>query len=386
MGTIDGNKGIGRWIALAVLSSLFGCTAAPPPREIRVGVLATLEGIQKETSGMPSIRGAQLAVDDVNERGGVEIDGQSHRVTLIVKGYEDRPDSAASVARALINQERIDALIGPQFSRHAIAVATVAENARIPMLSPMSSNPATTDGKEFVFRLAFLDDVQGAVMGEFAAVELEAKRAAILYDHSTAYGRDLAAVFRTTFEANGGQVVAFESYPRDAAAIYSEQMERIRDQAPEVLYLPNDTQFVRPQIEQARSFGIEATVLGGDTWDVAALKSMPGVEGAFVAHQWHRDFDTPEARRFVEHYEQENSEAPRVTAAMTFDAVTLLLESIERTGSLAPDAIRDALKRTKNFRGATGVIHFDGKTDPDRSVAISEIRHGESTLFRVVDP
>ena len=95
---------------------------------------------------------SELAAKIVNDRGGIVVDRYPHRVEIVVKDYEDRADSATSVARALINQERIDALLGPQFSRHAIPVSIVAENAHMPMLSPMSSNPATTEGKTFVFR------------------------------------------------------------------------------------------------------------------------------------------------------------------------------------------------------------------------------------------
>ena len=205
--------------------------------------------------------------------------GTPHRVEIVVKDYEDRADSATSVARALINQERIDALIGPQFSRHAIPVSVVAENARMPMLSPMSSNPATTKGKNFVFRLAFLDDFQGSVMGRFAANELGASRAAVLYDKTTAYGRSLSDVFRRAFEDEGGQIVAFESYTFDEPLDYREQLARIGATDPDVLYLPNDTERVVAQIRQASELGIDAILLGGDMWDMEAFNVCPRATG-----------------------------------------------------------------------------------------------------------
>ncbi|MGH9321566.1 MAG: ABC transporter substrate-binding protein, partial [Vicinamibacteria bacterium] len=118
------------------------CGNEPSPKaEIRLGLLALLSGMPLESSGRPSIEGAELAVREANEEGGIVIGGAPHEVKLVVKEYEDRPDSATSVARALINQSQIHVLIGPQFSRHAIPVARVAEDARIPMLTPMSSSP-----------------------------------------------------------------------------------------------------------------------------------------------------------------------------------------------------------------------------------------------------
>ncbi len=157
---------------------------------------------------------------------------------LIVKAYDDRPDSATSVARALVNQSQIHVLIGPQLSRHAIPVAIVAEDAEIPMVSPMSSSPGTTAGRRFVFRLAALDDVQGRAMGEFAADDLAARRAAVLYDISTDYSRSLAEWFRRAFESGGGKVVAVESFTRDEPLEYRESLDRIAAASPDVLVPP----------------------------------------------------------------------------------------------------------------------------------------------------
>src|SRR4029077_7162607 len=99
--------------------------------------------------------------------GPIELAGRRYRVTLVPRDFDDRADAAATAARALINQERVVALVGPQFSRHAIPVAVLADDARIPMISPMSSNPSTTAGHRYVFRLAFLDDVQGTVLARY---------------------------------------------------------------------------------------------------------------------------------------------------------------------------------------------------------------------------
>jgi branched-chain amino acid transport system substrate-binding protein len=132
------------FFVLALTLSAAACVKDPPAAEIRIGLLVLLSGVPAETSGYPSIEGAELAVREANEKGGIRIGGVAHAVTLIVRAYDDRPDSATSVARALVNQFRIDVLVGPQFSRHAIPVAIVAEDAEIPMVSPMSSSPVTT--------------------------------------------------------------------------------------------------------------------------------------------------------------------------------------------------------------------------------------------------
>jgi branched-chain amino acid transport system substrate-binding protein len=371
--------------AVAVVLLSFACTRETPAPEIRIGLLAVLAGVPGDTSGRPSIEGAELAVREANEKGGISIQGVRHRVKLVVEPYEDRPDSATSVARSLVNQSRVDVLVGPQISRHAIPVGLVADEAEIPMVSPMSSSPTTTEGRRFVFRLASPDEAQGRAIAEFAAKELNARRAAVLFDESTDYSRSLAEVFRRAFEEAGGEVVAFETFARDEPLVYRDQLGRVRESSPDVLYLPNDGERSRVQIVQARAQGISATLLGGDTWDLEIFRTLPECEGAFVAHQWHPDFNTPEARRFRALFEKTYGKAPKITTAMTYDAVTLILSVIERVGSLEASAVRDGIAATREFTGVTGTVRFPGGRDPERAVPIARISGGESRLHRLVD-
>jgi branched-chain amino acid transport system substrate-binding protein len=363
---------------LVLFAACANAPLEPPP--IRIGLLALMEGLARETSGRPSIEGAELAVEIANRQGGVLVGRERRKVELVIRPYDDRPDSATGAARALINQDRIDALVGPQFSRHAIAVAPIAESAHLPMVSPMSSNPATTAGKRFVFRLAAQDAEQAAAMARFAAAELGATRAAVLYDVSTHYGRSLAEAFKQDFEDAGGSVVAFETFVKDAPLTHAEQLGRIAAAAPHVLFLPSEIDRVLPQIAETRRLGIEAVLLGSDTWDSKSMLESPETDGAYYAHQWHHDLPFEESHRFVELYESAHGEVPRATAAMTYDGVRLLLDAFEQAASTEPDAVREALGEPRTFAGVAGAMVFEGSPDPRRAVMVSRIRGGRSEL------
>jgi branched-chain amino acid transport system substrate-binding protein len=250
----------------------------------------------------------------------------------------------------------------------------------------MSSSPATTEGRRFVFRLASPDEAQGRAIGEFAATELGARRAGVLFDVSTDYSRSLAEAFRRAFEEAGGRVVAFETFARDEPMAYRKQLERIRESKPDVLYLPNDGERSRVQILQARAHGISATLLGGDTWDLDLFRSFPECEGAFIAHQWHPDADTPEAKRFRADFQKTYGKAPKITTAMTYDAVKLILSVIERVGSFEASRVRDGIAATREFTGVTGTVRFSAGSEPERAVAIARITGGQSRLHRLIEP
>lgn len=370
---------------LVLLPLAGGCRGGAPP-EIRIGLLANFTGPYADASGRPTLNGARLALLTARVRGEVVLDGKRYRVTLVERDFEDRADAAASAARALINQEHVIALIGPQFSRHAIPVAVLAEDAQVPMISPMSSNPAVTAGKRFVFRLAFLDDVQGDVLARFATVDLRARRAAVLYDISTAYSRELAERFRRAFERGGGVVAAFETYTADRAQDFRPQLARIRAARADLLLLPNFPDAVARQIVQARQLGVRAVFLGSDSWDPQAVPLPPG-DTAYVTNQWRPDLPSPAAQRFVTLYRQTYGAEPRAAAAMTFDAVGILLESVRRARGTDPESLRVAIASLDGYEGASGTLGFAGRQDPRRGVGVSAVRAGgRFTTVRIIQP
>jgi branched-chain amino acid transport system substrate-binding protein len=369
-------------MAMVVLGAA-ACGGGAPP-ELRVGVLATFAGPFAEVSGIPTREGAQLAVREAGDV--VDIGERRYRIVLVERGFDDRADAASSAARALINQERVVALIGPQFSRHAIPAAVMAENAGVPMISPMSSNPATTAGKRFVFRLAFLDDVQGPLLARFSRTALHARTGAVLYDVSAAYSRDLAEHFRQAFTAAGGRIAAFESYTTDRQEDVRAQIARIAATRPDVLFLPSFPDALRHQVPLLQQFGVRAHLLGSDSWDPGAPPPLAQGQRAFVMAQWRPDQPGAETARFRTGYRAAFGTEPRTTAAMTYDAMRILLAALRRAGSTDPERLRDAIAATDGYEGAAGVFSFGGRSDPERAAGIAEIVDGRPITVEMVAP
>ncbi len=120
---------------------------------------------------------------------------------LVIEDNRDSPDGAVDAVRKLAFQENVVAIVGPRLSRNAIPAANVAEQARVPLISPTSTNPQTTEDKTYIFRASFIDTFQGRVMAQFAAEDLGVQRAAVLYDVASEYNRGLAETFKQAFEA-----------------------------------------------------------------------------------------------------------------------------------------------------------------------------------------
>lgn len=356
--------------------------------EIRIGVIAYLTGDYRDAFGIPTMYGAQLAVQEINDAGGLDVGGRQVKVTLVIEDVgEGHPEVVVAAAHKLINQENVVAIVGPQYSRDAIPVAEVAEEAHIPMISPMSTHPDTTAGKQYVFRVGFIDPFQGQVMVRFALAELGASKAAVLYDVASEYNKGIAEIFKQVLEEAGGQVVAFESYTTGEQD-FGPQLARVRDSGAEVLFLPNYVDDFPVQVQQARQMGIDIPIIGSDSWDGLDLVDHPELEGTFYSSHWHVDSDSKQSRAFVEAYRQAYPDQTILgsAAALTYDACGLLFQAIQSQGQIDPDAIMKGLASIKGYPGVSGVIAYHSTGDPVKSAVIVQIKGAERIFYRLVNP
>jgi branched-chain amino acid transport system substrate-binding protein len=381
-------KSLLRTLGLASFVGLLLLAGCAPKEEtvpqIKVGVIAPLTG-SIPVVGQSTKNAAELAVKEVNEAGGLDVGEQKMEIALFIEDNEDKEESAVSAAQKLINQSSVVAIIGPQASRNAIPASTIAENARIPMISPWSTNPDTTAGKRYIFRVAFIDPFQGRVMARFAIEELGAREAAALYDVASAYNKGIAEIFKQVFEEAGGQVVAFETYTTGEED-FRAQLTTIRDSGADVLFLPNYYNEVPLQVQQAHELGVEATIIGSDAWGQLTDKDMADMEGLFFSTHYAADIASDVAQEFINKYKAAYGEVPDDVAALTYDAFGMLFRSIESQSKADPESIRNGLTTISQYEGVTGMMEYKGTGDPVKSAVILQIRNGKFTFYTLASP
>ncbi len=374
-------------VAGCLLLALAACRPKPEP-QLRIGLLGVASSAMSATSGLEAAqRGARLALDELNKGGGVLIGGVRHRVVLIERIADDRPDAAAQGARALINLDLVDVIIGPQLSAHATAAGAVAEASGVPLIAPMATNPAVTAGRRFVFRLSFLDEFQGVLLARFAYDSLRARRAAALYDPASLYSRDIVRIFGQTFGERGGTVVGAELFSREDGLDYRTQLRRIIAGRPDVILLPG---FAHPdsiQMRQARALGFRGHFLGPDSWDPVELGPLDAAKGSAIVGNWHWRSARPESRQFIAAFEALHHAPPRTNAAATYDAMKLVALVAARAGSLDGTALARALSNAGTYAGVTATFVFHGTQNPVRGGIITRLLDGsDSTRWIEVSP
>lgn len=327
------------------------------------------------------VHAAELAVEQANAAGGIVVDGRPRRVTLVTELLSPVPEESARGVQTLVNQGNVVAIVGPSLSDLAVTAAVYANQSGVPMVSPGASHPDVTADKPFVFRVTSADPVQPRAMGKFAREDLQASRAAVLFEVTQVYSRDIASLFREEFESRGGEVVAFEAYA-SGREDFGAQLTTILLARPDVLYLPNYPDDVRRQVRQARMLGLEATLLGSGAWSLLVLDDAHHFDGAFFSSSWNKDVDRSESRVFVETYRTTFAQDPATLAALTYDAFGLIFSALRETGSVDGDELRVALQNLRGYSGVTGSISYEGSGDPVKATAILSIEGGRPRFHR----
>ena len=351
-------------LALLLITTLFAgfaCerrgngTATDAGGEIIVGYYGDLTG-RTASFGTSTKNGVEMAIDEINKAGGI----MGRQVRVIVEDDQGEPNKAATVVSKLVNQDRVHAVLGEVASSNSLAAAPKAQEARIPMISPSSTNPNVTQVGDYIFRVCFIDPFQGDVMARFAANNLKAKRAAILYDFNADYSRGLREFFTRSFKGLGGEIVAEQSYTQGDRD-FSGQLTQIRAANPDVIYVPGYYGEVGVIANQSKQLGIKAPLLGGDGWDSPQLWELGGasLNGNYISNHYSVDDPSPAIQKFVADYKGRYKILPDALAALGYDSMKVLADAIQRAGGTEGPKLRDAIAQTKNFAGVTGSISID---------------------------
>jgi branched-chain amino acid transport system substrate-binding protein len=341
---------------------------------IKVGVYGDLTG-GTASFGQSTKNGVQLAMDEVNAAGGVN----GKKIVLVVEDDQGKPEQAKTVISKLINQDKVVAVLGEVASTNSLAAAPVAQEAKIPMITPSSTNPKVTEVGDYISRVCFIDPFQGSSMAKFAAKSLNAKTAAILGDASSDYSKGLTQFFEEEFTKQGGKVIAKEAYTQTDPD-FKGQLTKIRDLKPDVIYVPGYYGQVGIIAKQARELGMNMPLLGGDGWDSPDLWKLGGasLKNAYISNHYSADNPAPEIQNFVKAYQAKFGVVPDSLAALAYDSAKVLADAIKRAGGTDSAKLKDAINSTKNFAGVTGTITLDATRNAVKPAVILETNPTDS--------
>ena len=331
-------------------------SAADP---ISIGGAFNLTGGQASMDG-PAKNGAQLAIDAINAKGGV--DGKP--LKLVVYDAKTDPAVQASIGSQLINSDKVPIIIGFSDSDPVLAVAPNAQRAGITFLTIGATSPKLPDQVgTSMFLTAFGDNTQAAVGAAFAIQNLKAKTAYVIEDTGAEYTTLLSKYFQEAFTHLGGKILGKDTY-RTGDKTFTAQITKIKalKTKPDFLFISAQPTEVGLIVRQVRQSGITLPILGGDGYDTPLLVDVAGNAANnvfFTTHSLISADSKGSAKEFYDAYNKAYGSPPENSfAALGYDSVLLVADAIKRAGSADPAKIRDALQQTKDLPGITGSISY----------------------------
>ena len=362
----------------AVAFSLFSATPRASAQDILVGEYASLTG-SEATFGVNSDNGVQLAADEINKAGGV----LGRKIKLIVEDDQSKPGQPSTAVNKLIQSDKVMAVIGEIASSRSLEAAPICQAAKIPMISPGSTNPTVTQTGDYIFRVCFIDPFQGTVMAKFALDTLHAKKVAILSDVTSDYSKGLSQYFTEYYKSHGGEIVIERSYSGGGKdKDFRAQLTAIKAAGPDAIFVPGYYTEAGLIGKQAKVLGLKVPLLGGDGWDSPKLAEIAGtsLDGCYFSTHFSPADSNPKVQTFVKSYQGKYNQMPDGMAPLGYDAMMILADAIKKAGTTEGDKVRDELAAVKNYDAVTGNITIDDKRNATKSAVVLEV-HGKENKF-----
>lgn len=343
---------------VAAIAAVAGMASAQE-QVVKIGHVAPVSGAQAHY-GKDNENGARMAIEDLNAKG-VTIGGKKVKFELVAEDDAADPKQGTAAAQKLCDS-KVAGVVGHLNSGTTIPASKVYNDCGIPHVTGAATNPnLTKPGYKTTFRIIANDNALGAGLAAYAADTLKLKTVAIV-DDRTAYGQGVAAVFKKVAAEKGMKVVD-EQFTTDKATDFMAILTAIKSKNPDAIFFGGMDPQAGPMLRQMEQLGMaNVKYFGGDgvcTSEIAKLaagaKTLANVVcaegGASLAKmpggvEWKKRYDAKYPNQF------------QVYSPYTYDATMLLVDAMQRAGSIDPKAYIPELLKS-NFKGVTANIAFE---------------------------
>jgi branched-chain amino acid transport system substrate-binding protein len=342
---------------LRIVALVFGSilsTAASA--DIRIAVVGPLTGPQA-AFGEQMRRGAEMAVADLNAKGGV----LNQKLVLEVGDDACDPKQAVAVANQMVNR-KVVFVAGHFCSSTSIPASDVYNEEGVLQISPASTNPQFTDrGLKNIFRTCGRDDQQGKIAGEYIAKHYKNANVAIVHDRST-YGKGLADETKKTLNGLGKKEALYEAITAGEKD-YSALVSKLKSANVGLIYFGGYHAEAGLITRQARAQGLKAPLMGGDALVTEEYWAITGPAGEGTLMTFSPDparnaIAKPVVDKFIK-----SGYKPEGYTLYTYGAMQAWAQAAQKAGNTKADAVSKVLKGGDKFDTLLGKINFDAKGD-----------------------
>jgi len=354
------------------IAALLGCQ---PPEPIRIGFVGGTSGRVADL-GIAGRDAVLLAVELRNQAGGVA----GRKVELLIRDDEQKPEVAQRVVRELIDQGVV-AIVGPMTSAMAIAVAPIADEAQVLLMSPTATSDDLTGLDDYFFRVNASTLDNASRIARYHVGQNATRRLAVAYDlRNKSYTESWLNSFRAAYVQGGGEVVKVLGFEGGGeTALLQVAQDLLAAQADGVLIVANsvDTALLSQQI---RKLDRHAPIITSEWAATERLIELGGkaVEGVIVAQNFDRNSAAPRYRAFYQAYRDRFHREPGFGGVIAFDAANVVLDALAQ--QQAGRNVKETVLAMRRFEGVQEPIVFNEFGEVKRSLYITVVRDGQFVM------
>jgi len=342
---------------LCVVAIFSGCVERKP---IRVGYIGGLTGRHYDL-GISGRNGAIMAVDRINEEGGIN----GRKIKLIVRDDKQESETAKRAVRELID-EGVVAIIGHMTSSMSKETLPIVNKNNIVMISPTTSS-SYFEKKDDNFFMLYPSTSKGAkLFSKYIYNEMGLRRVAVIYDISNrTYSESWYENFRSEFQKRSGKIVTARTFTSGEERSLFEIARELIDKKPEgILIIANalDTALICQQVRKINKKIALMTSEWAFTSDVLK-QGGSAVEGVVFIEKINLESEDPRYKDFTNEYEKMFGRIPDFAASKAYEAVQVLAQALKVT--VDRDKIKEVILRKHVFEGPQGEFLIDRYGDAE---------------------
>lgn len=350
----------GRAVLTTTVWLCMGLLAGPASADLTVAVAGPMTG-GEAAFGAQFKAGAELAVKDLNAKGGV----LGQQLKLVISDDFCDPKQAVAAAHQLVDQG-VQVVVGHFCSGCSIPASLVYSEAKLLQISPGSTAPAFTDGAarrghHGVLRVCGRTDQQGAVAGAYLAAKYQGKNVAIVHD-GTPYAKSLADGTKVALNAAGLTEKLFEAIT-PGEPDYSALVAKLKDAAIDAVFYGGYYREAGLLVRQMRAQSLGTQLVSGNAIDTKQFWETAGAAGEGTLMTQQVDAATlPSAADVVNEFKARGV-VPEGYTLYAYAAFQVFAQAARAAGSTDLDKVAPVLRNT-TFKTVLGALTFDQKGDP----------------------
>jgi branched-chain amino acid transport system substrate-binding protein len=343
-------------LALGLLSLLLSSASAYAEDTVKIGIIQPLTG-SVAYNGTTDVNGIKLALGEINAKGGV----LGKKVELVIEDGQCKPANTVNAAEKLTQRDKVVALIGAFCSSATAAIMPVAQSAKVPLVTGVSSAANLTEkGNTWFFRATETDALLAKSFAKILVNQLKLKKVAYIGVNDD-FGRGGVEEFEKQMSALGATTVMKEYFEHGTSDYYT-LLTKLKASGADGAFVAAETQDGSTFVKQKAELGLSTKVFGVGSWATADFMQLAGAaaNGIYAAVPYASTMKTLKNEAFVKSYQDQYKVAPGKYSAAGYNTLNIVVDAIARAQSTDPDKVREALLKT-DYEGPNGHFRFDEK-------------------------